>query len=146
MGKHINFLGYSIWIPGKADHEGSRKIQGSGQLLYSPGALAGYSLLSPSIGTILYGMNLCRRDEHLKGRFFIALSFIFIFLSIFFAKRGHQTLFLYDILVASSLYQLEKTLFDRAMRNGFLRARWWPPLIGILILLIIAWLFATLFP
>jgi Na+(H+)/acetate symporter ActP len=144
MAKHINFLGYSTWISNERDHEESILIRGHNQFLYSPGVLAVYSFLVPSIGVILYGINLYRRDEQLKGRAFIITSCGFMFLSIFFSRHNAQTIFIvktFSLLVALSLYQLEKPHFNRAMRNGFQKARWWPPLIGILI----SWLFAILF-
>ena len=142
MGKHINILGYSIWIPDQADREAER-LQGRGQSLYSPSVLAGYGLLNPSFGTLLYGINLLRRNESLKGIGFILISCAFVLLSILMAGRGNQRLFLINVLVALSLYQLERHTFDAAIRNGFCRARWWPPLIGVVILFLVSWLFAV---
>jgi hypothetical protein len=142
MGKHINVLGYSIWIPNQADREAER-LQGRGQSLYSPGILAGYSLLSPSFGTLLYGMNLLRRNEAIKGIGFIVISCALMIFNILMAGRGNQKLFLINVLVALSLYQIERHKFDAAIRNGFRRARWWLPLIGVVILLFVSWLFAA---
>jgi hypothetical protein len=149
MARHINFLGYSTWIFSECDHEESMLIRDHNQSLYSPGVLAVYSFLAPSIGIILYGINLYRRDEQLKGRAFIIISCSFIFLSIFVARHHAQMIFItktFSTLVALSLYQLEKPYFNRAIRNGFHKASWWPPLIGILLMLVISWLFAILFP
>ena len=142
MGKHINFLGYSIWIFNQVDREVER-LQGRGQSLYSPGILASYSLLNPSFGTLLYGMNLLRRNEAIKGISFIVISCTFVIFSILMAGRGNQKSLLINVLVALSLYQLERHRFDVAIRNGFRRARWWPPLIGVAILLFVDWLFAV---
>jgi hypothetical protein len=143
MGKHINVLGYSIWISTKTDREAGRP-QGEGQSLYSPGVLASYSLLNPSFGTVLYGMNLLRRNESIKGIGFIVISCGFMVFSILVAGHSNQRIVLINVLVALSLYQLERHEFDAAIRNGFCRARWWPPLIGVVIVLFIAWLFAVL--
>jgi hypothetical protein len=142
MGKHINVLGYSIWIPGQADREAER-LQGRGQSLYSPGVLAGYGFLNPSIGTLLYGINLLRRNESIKGIGFIVISCAFVLISILMAGRGNQGVFINNLLFALSLYQLEQYTFDSAIRNGFRRARWWPPLIGVEILFLVSWLFAA---
>ena len=136
MSKHINIFGYGIWIPSQADRE-TERIQGRGQSLYGPGVLAGYSLLNPSFGTLLYGMNLLRRDEAVKGISFIVVSCLFVIISIFLFAPGNQKTFFINTLVALSLYQSERPKFDAAIRNGFRRARWWPPLIGIVVLLVI---------
>jgi hypothetical protein len=149
MAKHINFLGYSTWIPSERDHEESMLVRWHNQFLYSPRVLAVYSFLVPSIGVILYGINLYRRDEQLKGKAFIIISCGFIFLSIFFSRYNARTILIvktFSPLVALSLYQLEKSHFNTAMRNGSQKARWWPPLIGILLLIVVSWLFAILFP
>lgn len=149
MTKHINFLGYSTWISSESNHKESILVREHNQSLYSPSVLAGYSFLVPSIGIILYGINLYRRDEQLKGRVFIIVSCSFIFLSIFIARRNTQMMFIsnfFSTLIALSLYQLEKPYFNRAMRNGFHKASWWPPLIGILLMLAISGLFFILSP
>jgi hypothetical protein len=145
MGKHINILGYSLWLSGEAADQGSKVSREPEQSLYSPSALAGYALLSPGIAMILYGMNLYRRDEQLKGKCFIVLSCIFVFLNVV-VKQSRQPLFLFSTLIALSLYQIEKPHFDRAIRDGFHKARWWPPLIGTLVLLAITVALGMLFP
>jgi hypothetical protein len=141
MTKHINFLGYSTWISSESDHKESMLVREQNQSLYSPGLIAIYSFLVPSIGIILYGINLHRTDEHLKGGVLIIISCSFIFLSMFTVGHNAQMILIartFSTLVALSLYQLEKPYFNKAMRNGFHKASWWPPLIGVFLILVIS--------
>jgi hypothetical protein len=138
MGKHISFLGYSIWVQDDNDN-GNVSSNGQFEYLYSPLTLAAYSILSSAgVGCILYGINLSRRDEKLKGYVFVGLAILFLMFTVFVAIRSQPVLL--NILFGVSLYQIERQPFDRSVRRGFQRAKWWPPLFGVLLLVLVSWL------
>ena len=117
----------------------------SRQPLYSPKVLAAYSLIvNLFLGCILYGVNLSRRGKKWQGRLFVLLSGIGLFLSLLIAifDGDSQTslVFLFNGLVAISLYRIEKPHFERAICPPWRIARWWLPLIWIILSIAILWL------
>lgn len=139
MGKHINFLGYTLWVS-----DGEKQLPGktvsSRQRFYSPSVLATYSIISNfSVGIFLYSINLSRRGYLWRGRVLAILSMLFLGFLIFqgFFVASTYRLGLLNVLVAAMLYGSEKPHFDRAIRNGSKPARWWLPLILIAVIVTI---------
>ena len=135
MVKQINFFGYSLWISDYTQQESEKELSSS-QPLYSPGVLAVYCIFTNLFaGMILYGINIFRRGYIRRGRVFIAWSGLLLVASVFVPILNQLSTvrsgFLLNVLVALSLYTVEKPHFQRAIRNGSKQARWWLPLIWI---------------
>lgn len=135
MGKHINFLGYSLWIS-DAPQQGSNEEISANKPLYSPAVLAAYCIFTNLfVGIILYGINIFRRGYVWRGRVLIALSSLILVASVLVpivdSLSMSRAQFVLNALVALSLYAVEKPHFQRAIRNGSKHARWWLPLILI---------------
>lgn len=152
MDKQINFLGSSIWVPAadpeQTTHGDNTPISLASPLtraFYSPLALAAYCVFTNVfIGTLLYGINLARRGYGLKGKVLVALSSLILLVSTFspnldpFVSHGSRTLI--NGLVALSLFAAEYTHFQRAKRQGRPSARWWLPLIWLVLASGLRWL------
>ncbi len=135
MIKHINFFGYSLWISDETQQEFDEEVS-SRKALYSPGVLAAYCIFTNLfVAIILYGINIFRRGYLGRGRVLIAWSGLLLVASVFVPILNQLSTvrsgFLLNILVALSLYRVEKPHFQRAIRNGSKQARWWLPLIWI---------------
>lgn len=142
MSKHINFLGYTLWVSDDRKQLPDEAVYLS-RCFYSPGVLAAYCLVSNfSVGIFLYSINLSRRGYVWRGRLLAILSASFLiclacrdFLADNFFE--YRSRLLINMLVAIALYGSEKSHFDRAMRNGAKPARWWMPSIWIAIIVVI---------
>jgi hypothetical protein len=111
-----------------------------GKRLYSPGVIAGYCILIMTVGLVLYGLNLCRREKAWNGRLLIILSIIItcqVVVSAFLPGKNIYSgiLSMLPILVAFGLYKKEKIPYERAISRGAVTAKWWPPLLWILVVL-----------
>lgn len=135
MDKHINFVGYSIWISDGREQM-PPEVLSSPHRLYSPGVLAAYCVFTDfAIGTVLYGINVFRRGYVWRGSLLAILSVLFLIVRVFVSTTNgyplaRSELFL-NALVAICLYKIEKPFFNRAIRNGGRQARWWLPLVWI---------------
>jgi hypothetical protein len=114
-----------------------------GKCLYSPGAVAGYCVFATMpVGLILYGLNLCRRGKVWNGRLLIILAIMvmcYLLIISFSPNRSGFGGILFPILsifVGIGLYKKEKPVYERAIAHGAIRAKWWPPLLYILIILL----------
>ena len=145
MSKHINFLGYTLWVSDDRKQPPDEAVSLS-RCFYSPGVLAAYCLVSNfSVGIFLYSISLSRRGYVWRGRllailsgsFLICLAFRDVFADNLFEYRSRL---LINALIAIALYGSEKSHFDRAMRNGGKPGRWWMPSIWIAIIVVIQWL------
>lgn len=141
MTKHNNFLGYSLWVRDYVEPT-SDKIPASRAPLYSPTALAVYCFLTHfGIGTLLYSINVSRRGYLWRGRAIATLSVVFVIIEMFTSASGVYFLApgrsILNMLVAVCLYSAEKPHFNRAMRDGMKQARWWLPLVWIVIAILI---------
>lgn len=109
----------------------------SGRKLYSPAALAAYTaVVNLPMGFILYGMNLKARGRRRLGIsmvWFGSVCLVFItLLSLSGAIPGFPFVII-GIFGAINVYQLEKRPFEQALREGAVRARWWPPAVILLL-------------
>jgi len=135
MGKHINFVGYSLWI--SDDNEQTpTEVLSSTHPLYSPGVLAAYCIFTNfAVGTLLYSINVFRRGYLWRGSLLAILSVLFLIARVFVSTANGYALARSEVflnaLVAICLYKIEKPFFNRAIRNGGRQARWWLPLVWI---------------
>ena len=137
MRKHLNFLGFSLWIPDEINLN-SREVA-LNKPLYSPSILAAYCILcNLAVGIFLYSLNISRRGDRTRGRLFAALSGVLILLYLLIPTSSRFARSLLNVLAGISLYQCEKPYFDKARRNGAKQARWWPPFLWIVALISIS--------
>ena len=111
----------------------------SGVRLYSPGVLAAYFILgNVPIGMALYGLNVARRGERWIGYTLLGLSLLTLALLVLAAMGGRSLRGwgLLALVLGLGVWQVERAPYRRALRGGAAPARWWPPLIAVLALLI----------
>lgn len=141
MTKHINFWGYSLWVRNHAEQV-SDDVPLSKAPFYSPSVLAVYCFLTNfGIGTLLYSINVFRRGYLWRGGAIATLSVMFLIAETFTAIPCIRFLaperIVLNMLVAVCLYSSEKPHFNRAMRDGIKPARWWLPLVWIIVITLI---------
>lgn len=100
-----------------------------GRRFYSPGAIAGYCLVSLPVGLGIYGLNAARRGSRVVG-FLLAGSAVAAFVSLILVSAAGDKLDLLTlkIFVAIGLLNVEWRPYHRAIARGGSKARWWPPL------------------
>jgi hypothetical protein len=111
----------------------------AGVRLYSPGVLAAYFILgNVPIGMALYGLNVARRGERWIGYVLLGSSLLaLLLLGLAVVAGGNlRGWSLLALVLGLGVWQIERGPYRRALRNGATRARWWPPLFGVLALLI----------
>ena len=108
-----------------------------GRKLYSPAVIAVYTIVANlPMGCILYGLNLRARGQRRLSRLAIwsgAIGLVFLMLL---ALGGMAPPFAIAIGVcgAINVYKLESRPYERALRDGAIRARWWPPALWLLVI------------
>jgi hypothetical protein len=87
------------------------------------------------LGLAFYGINVCRRDNRCMGILFISLgslAYIGLLISAFLGAGGGTAgamgLFL-GIFIGIWVLKMEWEPYKRAIGNGAVPARWWPPLV-----------------
>lgn len=111
----------------------------SGVKLYSPGVLAAYFILgNVPVGMALYGLNVARRGERWIGYVLLGSSLLALVLLGLAAISGRNLRgwSLLALVLGLGVWQIERGPYRRALRSGATPARWWPPLLGVLALLI----------
>jgi hypothetical protein len=111
----------------------------SGVRLYSPGVLAAYFVLgNVPIGMALYGLNVARRGERWIGYVLLASSLLALVLLGLAAMTGRNLRgwSLLALVLGLGVWQTERGPYRRALRRGATTARWWPPLLAVLALLV----------
>lgn len=122
----------------------SDETQLSGRTLYSPTVIAVYCVLASFlVAFVLYGINVYRRGQLWIGRLYIGLSIIVFLGFVISAFSGSAVLngvpFILSIVIAVGLYKIELKPFEKALAQGAVRAKWWPPLLWV-ILIVLAYL------
>ncbi len=101
--------------------------------LYSPTTIFIYSVVGVlGTGVVLYGLNLFRRGQKVVGVIFCtigALAFLGVCMLVVLGVRGSSSSALLVLVLAATLFNLEKGPYERAIKNGYGRAKWWPPLV-----------------
>ncbi|MEO8586684.1 MAG: hypothetical protein ABI584_11025 [Acidobacteriota bacterium] len=123
----------------------------AGRKLYSPAAIAGYTLVTNlPVGYILHGLNLRARGRKRLGVSWVlfgaaSLAFIY-FMPPRFAALSYVVSGM-GAFGAISLFQLESRPFALAVAQGAARARWWPPAIisavAVALYCLFGWLLET---
>ena len=109
--------------------------------LYSPAAIAGYTLLTClPVGYILHGLNLKARGLRALGWSWVGFGAASIAFALFMPPRFAPAAFIISgtgTFGAISLFQLESAPFNRALALGAVRARPWPPALFLLAALLL---------
>jgi hypothetical protein len=111
-----------------------------GTRLYKPGVLAAYIVLSGlPIGLLLYGLNLARRGQRWLGGALWALSAILLalMLALVAADGRVSGLGILSIPIAIWVYATERKHYALALQKGARPAKWWPPLLLLLGLILV---------
>jgi len=112
----------------------------AGCKLYSPAALATYTLISnPGIGLILYSVNLRARGERRLSRVMLSFGVVALVLLMILSMQAAppSRSLLMVVVAAMYLYRLEKVPFTTAMAQGASRARWWPPAVWFMVMAVL---------
>jgi hypothetical protein len=114
-----------------------------GRALYSPIVIAIYcALISFLAGFILYGINLYRRGQIWLGRLFIGLSVIVFLGAMIAAFVGSNVYggksYILSIIIAVGLYKMESAPYAKALSLGATKAKWWPPLLWSLLIIVVS--------
>jgi hypothetical protein len=117
-----------------------RPIAPSAPRLYSPGTIAAYTIIANiPVGLILYGLNLRVRAQRGLGNLMLVFAGLLSIATIALSMNALPTFYaaLPGILAGLYLYGMEKSPFYRAIQEGAVRARWWPPALWVLAVMIL---------
>ena len=107
---------------------------------YRPEVIATYCVFSLPVGLCLYGLNVARRGGRLVGYAMAGLSAALLvgipFSSVL--DSSGLSLALPGVFVGIGLLNLEDRPYREALSRGGLTARWWPPLLWAVGLIIAA--------
>ena len=115
----------------------------TGKRLYSPGTIAVYLVLSGlPLGLLLYGLNIRRRGQTVMGTILCSLSAMALAALLFLVAAGQHvgSFGIAAVFVAIAIMSVESSPYRAALERGATRAKWWPPaigLIGIVVLFVI---------
>jgi hypothetical protein len=108
--------------------------------LYRPGVLVAYFILGNlPIGMALYALNLARRGDRVLGYFLFGASVLALALLLVAAIAGRNLRgwTLLALVIGLAVYGAERGPYRSAVQRGARPARWWPPLVGVLGLLVV---------
>ncbi len=114
----------------------------SGAKLYAPGVILAYFVLgNMALGLFLYGRNIAGRGQRVMGGVLSAASALAVVLLMVAAAVGALSRpsvvwlpTLLNFFVGVGVFQLERGPYRRALARGAKRARWWPPLLVVLLI------------
>jgi hypothetical protein len=112
----------------------------AGVRLYTLGALAAYFVLGNlPIGMALYALNVARRGDRVLGYVLFAASAVALVLLILAAEAGRNLRgwTLLALVIGLAMYRLERGPYQMAVQRGATPARWWPPLFGVVVLILV---------
>jgi hypothetical protein len=110
----------------------------SGRRLYSPRAIAAYSVIAnPLVGAALIGLNLRVRGRPRLGAFVIGASIVggTALLFTIYSMDHPAGIWPFGLLFGYVAYQIEKRPYAAAVMQGASSARWWPPALYLLALM-----------
>jgi hypothetical protein len=119
----------------------------SGRRLYQPGLLFVYFVLGGlPLGCFAYGLNLTRRGQRVMGTaLWVVASAAFTALVIGAAAgTAVPSMGILSVLVGIGVLQLETKPYKRAVAQGAVPAKWWPPMVGALGIILLVVVLMTL--
>jgi hypothetical protein len=116
--------------------------------LYSPTTIFIYTVVGViGTGIVLYGLNLFRRGQKAVGVTFLtigALAFLGVCAVVVLVVRGSSSSVLLVLVLAAALFKSEEGPYQRAIKIGYGRAKWWPPLVIAVVAIIVVLVIAAL--
>jgi hypothetical protein len=112
----------------------------SGIRLYKPGVLAAYFVLGNlPIGMALYALNVARRGDRILGYFLFGASALALVLLIVVALAGRNLRgwTLLALVIGLAVFRIELRPYRVAVKRGAMPARWWPPLLAVVALMLV---------
>jgi phosphoglycerol transferase MdoB-like AlkP superfamily enzyme len=112
----------------------------AGIRLYTPWTLLAYFVLGNlPIGMALYALNVARRGDRLFGYLLFAVSMVTFALLVLAAIAGphFKGWTLLALLIGVGVFKMEQIPYRRAVQRGATAAPWWPPLLGVIALLVV---------
>jgi hypothetical protein len=107
--------------------------------LYRPGIIALYFAIGGlPVGCLLYGLNVARRGDRLFG-YILAIAGAGTYLLLVLAVTsgvGVAGFGLLALLVGLGVMHMERRPYRDALRRGARPARWWPPLVAVVAILV----------
>ena len=110
---------------------------------YQPGVIAAYLALGGlPVGLYLYGLNILRRGQKWIGLLFCALSGVAFILVAFVAASGYKATGIGALGIATAfcVYLMERNPYNLAIEKGATPAKWWPPLLWVIGIILIVFL------
>jgi len=101
---------------------------------YSPVAIAVYCIVFLPVGMLLQGRNLLNRGARVMAVFYISTALLLAtFITIGAALGGRApSMWLFGAAAAAFVISTESAPFNREIRKGGRRARWWIPLLWVI--------------
>jgi hypothetical protein len=116
-----------------------RSVDLSGIKLYKPGVLMAYFVLGnlPD-GMAIYALNVARRGDRALGYFLFGASALALVLLILAALAGRSMRgwTLLALVIGLAVFSTERRPYQMALQRGATPARWWPPLLGVIALVL----------
>jgi hypothetical protein len=107
--------------------------------LYQPGVLVAYFVLGNlPIGMALYALNVARRGDRAFGYLLFGASALALILLILAAIAGRnlRAWTLIALVIGVAVFSMEQRPYRTAVQRGAKPARWWPPLLGVVAMMI----------
>ena len=116
-----------------------------GRRFYSPDVIALYCTFSLPVGFGLYGLNEARRGRRPKGYLLAGLCGAVLLAEIAAASSGGHGSAFGNVFFGIGLLRMEGGPYRRALLQGGVGARWWPPLVWILALTVLTGILSAIF-
>ena len=112
---------------------------------YKPGVLAAYCILANiPLAIFLYGINVHRRGDERSGNIIkIFAAFAIVAMTIALpvgSKLSGLRMMLPGIVIGMGIMQIERPKYERAISQGAMPEKWWPPLLFLIIDILVVFL------
>ena len=118
-----------------------------GKRFYRPWVLFLYSVLANfPIAIFLYGINVRRRGNRVAGSALKGVAAVMMAMITIMAITGTSVKAIHWVLIGIAigigLMQAEKNDYDKCIAQGALAAKWWPPLLVLLVQFMVVFMMA----
>jgi hypothetical protein len=119
-----------------------------GRSFYPAGVLAAYCVVFTPMGFFLYGLNLVRRGSRVMGWSLTVVSVALttaLMVSVAINHPPSGGIGVFGVAAAIGILKMEAPQYRRAIAKGGSTAKWWPPSLMVLALVLVTGLIATIF-
>jgi hypothetical protein len=120
----------------------------NGKKLYAPGVIVAYTILANvPVGLVLYGINIINRGFKTYGKIVLWSGILSGIILAVIIVNGNPPRMLMPIglMCGITIYKYESGPYKKAIASGARKAKWWPPLLILLIILMGLWSYILLF-